>query len=269
MKRPAQPRFVLAVALLGIALLRRDVRAQAEGTLVGIIPVAVSAPGLFGSVFKTSAQIYNPGSSTISGQLAVLGPGPSGGSLNRSLSFSLSPGQTVSYADVLAAAGYSGVASADLRLPTGSQLPIVLARVYNDAGAAGTAGFTEGLLDLAGGNADGFLFAGQTGVLIGPSDVIRFRFNIGIRTLFSPVDLTATVRDSAGVIVRTITKHYVPIFFEQTDAASFLGVPLGPDQSIQIRIDSGRAIVYGVMADNTTNDPSFELAQIVSSTPSP
>jgi hypothetical protein len=47
---------------------------------VAVIPVAISAPGSFGSLWKTEVQVYNPNSSTIAFRLVfhvARGPGKS------------------------------------------------------------------------------------------------------------------------------------------------------------------------------------------------
>jgi hypothetical protein len=101
------------------------------------------------------------------------------------------------------------------------------------------------------------------GFLIGPSDVSRFRYNIGIRTLDSPVAVTATVRDSGGNVLHSITRNYDANTFVQTSAQDFLGFSLGNDQSIEIDFTGGGLIAYGATVDNVTNDPSAQIMTYV------
>jgi hypothetical protein len=49
---------------------------------------------------------------------------------------------TLNYADILVSMNQSGLGSLDI-LTTGSPTPIATARIFNDAGAAGTNGFSE------------------------------------------------------------------------------------------------------------------------------
>ena len=85
--------------------------------------------------------------------------------------------------------------------------------------------------------------------------------NIGVRTGPSSVLMTVTRRNAAGTVVQTLSKSYPPTFFEQISGAEFLGgAPLGASDSITIRVTAGSAIVYGVTADNTTQDPSIQFA---------
>src|SRR5207248_9769215 len=107
------------------------------------------------------------------------------------------------------------------------------------------------------------LFAGATGFLIAPTDPARFRFNVGIRTLFSGAFVTFRVHDSSGALVTTVTKEYQPNTFEQQSADTLLGVPLAADDSIDVSVSGGSAIIYGATVDNTTNDPSIQFARVV------
>lgn len=97
-------------------------------------------------------------------------------------------------------------------------------------------------------------------VSIGPSDVSRFRYNIGIRTLDTPVSVSIVVRDSAGNTVHSHVETYPAEFYTQKSASDFLGgFDLGNDQSIFIFFSGGGAIIYGATTDNVTNDPSVQF----------
>ncbi len=108
------------------------------------------------------------------------------------------------------------------------------------------------------------LSAGARAVLIGPFDTLLYRYNVGVRTLSGGAFLNITVRDSAGLVLRTLTKNYLPNYFEQRDVATFLGgLPLASNQSITIDVVSGSLFVYGATADNRTNDPAVNFARNV------
>jgi hypothetical protein len=228
-----------------------------------IIPVAISSPGAFGSFFKTAVQVFNPGpgSEAIAGRFIFHPAGSSGGFSDPALPFSVNAGQTSSYIDLVAAMGQSGVGSVDIVLPDGSQVPVVVTRVYNDGGAAGTTGFTEDLVDPSGAFGSPTISAGITGFILGPADVAHFRYNIGVRSLFSGASLTVTAHDSSGAVLGTNSVTYPPTYLQQLDAASFLGVPLTNNDSIEISVSNGAAIIYGATADNITNDPSLQYAR--------
>ncbi|HEV7486110.1 MAG TPA: hypothetical protein VGQ65_10545 [Thermoanaerobaculia bacterium] len=224
-----------------------------------ILPVVGSVPGNFGAYFKTSVQLYNPKSSAVSGKIVFHTQAVSGSSSDPSLAYSIPAGKSLSYADLLPAMGIaSGLGSADVVADAGSPFPVLLARVFNDAGAAGTTGLA--LEPMAASDA---LQNGDSGVLIAPADT-RFRLNIGVRTLEQGVAFNVTVRNKDGVVVKTTTKSFDPTFFRQIGSTEILdGYALTGGETITIQITSGSAFVYGSTTDNTTQDPSVQFAKKV------
>ena len=222
-----------------------------------ILPVVGSTPGSNGSFFKTSVQLYNAKGSAISGKIVFHTQEVSGSPTDPSIAFSIQPGKSLSYADLLPAMGIpSGLGSADLIADAGSAFPISLLRVFNDAGTAGTTGLAEE--PMAAGDA---LQSGESGVLIAPADQ-KFRFNIGVRSLEQGTSMTLTVRDKDGALVKTATRTYGPTFFQQVGSATMLdGYVLTGGETITIQITAGSAFVYGSTTDNTTQDPSVQFAR--------
>lgn len=225
-------------------------------TLVGVLPVAIMAPGLAGSNFRTAVQLYNPSASGIAGRLVFHPQGVSGNSTDPSLFFAIGPGEMQFYPDLLAAMGQTGIGSVDVLVTSGTIGPVASVRVFNDAGAAGTSGFTEDVLKPS-----EALSVGMRGALLGPFDTSLFRFNVGVRTLSGGASIQVTVRDAAGAVLRTFSRTYPPNFFQQADAATFLGAALGANQSITIDVISGSLFIYGTTADNRTNDPAIAVAK--------
>jgi|GEM_PF-307383 len=223
-----------------------------------VLPVVGSVAGGFGSFFKTSVQLYNPKSSTVSGKIVYHPQGASGSASDPSLAYSIAPGKTLSFADLLPAMGVAGgVGSADVLADATSAIPQVLARVFNDAGILGTTGLAEE--QVAPGDA---LTQGSTGALLAPADAAKFRLNIGVRTLEAGAAMNITVRDKDGAVVKTTTKSYGPTFFLQLSSASILdGYALTGGETISFEVTSGSVFVYGATTDNTTNDPSLQLAK--------
>jgi streptogramin lyase len=221
-----------------------------------ILPVVVSTEGVGGSFFRTSMQLHNSTSVSMTGQIVFHPSGSSGSAADPLLAYTLAPGQTQSIADLLPAMERSGIGSADVEATSGS-VPAMTVRVFNDAGAAGTTGFTEDAM-----HSDDALRPSFSGVLLLPADLTRFRFNIGVRTLESGAAATLTVRDSAGAVVTTISRSFTATYHEQRTAAAFLGVAeLPAGGSVTIAVASGSAIFYGATADNTTGDPSLQVAR--------
>jgi len=221
-----------------------------------ILPVVGSTAGVGGSFFRTAVQLHNGTAEPMAGRIVFHASGVPGGEADPALAYSLAPGQTRSIADLLPAIGLSGLGSVDVEVTAGS-VPAMTARVFNDAGAAGTTGFTEEPM-----RAVDALRAGESGVLILPADPTRFRFNLGVRTLGTESSTTLTLRDASGAIVGTVTRAFPATYHEQRSAGELLGIStLPPGGSIGISIDSGSAIFYGATVDNTTGDPSFQVAR--------
>jgi hypothetical protein len=227
----------------------------------GFIPVVGSTAGSAGSNFKTSLQLLYgaPGSTgSITGKLVFHPSGTSGSSTDPTITYNVGAGQVVTYPDIVATFGRSGLGSVDLITTPDATKPVMIIRVYNDAGTAGTSGLTEDVIDAADSRV---INAGFTAFLVTPIDPSKTRFNIGVRTGASGATLTAVLRDTNGTAVRTVSKSYQPNWFEQVDSTTFFGgTAIGANQSIAISVSVGSAIVYGSTTDNTTNDPNIQFA---------
>ena len=244
----ATPSFTLAVLASGVA----------SESVQGIVPVVASIPGVPPSQFNTGFQMHNATASTVAGRLVFHTLGIAGSGADPSLAFSLAAGQTQAFDNLLPAMGLSGpqIGSLDIVTPNGNPAPVVAARIFNDGGAGGTTGFT-----MSAASSDSILEAGDHGVIFTPADIGRFRMNIGVRTGPSGAAMTVTRRSADGTVLQTLTKTYAPNYFEQGSASGFLATsPFGANDSITIQLTSGSAIVYGVTADNTTQDPSIQFA---------
>jgi hypothetical protein len=220
-----------------------------------ILPAVASTNGALGSFFRTGVQLQNPSPSVIAGSIVFHTAGVPGVTSDPFLSYTLVPGQTQNIADLLPALARSGLGSADV-VSTSGNLPTVVARVFNDAGALGTTGFTEDLM-----KPQNALSAGDQFVLLVPPDLARFRYNIGVRTLGTGASITVTQRNSAGTIVGTVSKTYGPTYFEQVDVTTFLGAAPSANDSLTVNVNSGELFIYGASTDNTTQDPSVQLGR--------
>jgi len=223
-----------------------------------VVPVVGSTPGaLGGSFFRTSVQLHNPGTAAMSGRLVYHPQGFSASASDPSLFYALVAGETRSIADLLPAMALTGLGSLDVAPEGNTALPLLSVRVFNDAGSFGTTGFTEELVTPA-----DALGSGQRGVLVGPIDTARYRYNVGVRTLRSETRLAIVLRNAAGTVTRELARTYPSNYFEQRDSAAFLdGALLAANDTITIQVVSGAAIVYGATVDNQTNDPSLQLAR--------
>ncbi len=264
MRRTLALSILLAVALAGAASAQPELQ---TAVLTRVVPVVGSTPGNNNSFFRTGLQLSNAGNSVLSGRF-VYHPVGSSSASDPSVAFNVPAGGTISYADIVDEMGVQGLGSLDLMLPSASASPVIVTRVFNDAGAAGTAGFTEEAVDPAErGTGSPVLTAATLGVLVAPSDLTRFRFNVGARSLSLGAGMTIIVRDASGASVHLRRKSLDPNSFVQESASEFLGTTLEPNDSIQILVDRGSVILYGATTDNITNDPSIQYARVVPLTP--
>jgi hypothetical protein len=226
------------------------------GEVAGTVVTVASSPGLFGSYYRTAVQLSNPSASLAFGRL-VYHPKERSGSLGDSfLRYTLQPRQTLEFPNVLGLIGTTGNGSLDV-VPEGGAVPVVRARVYNDAGLLGTMGVTEYGLPPA-----DSLKVGETGLLIAPADPLKFRFSIGLRTLDSGATLTFTLRDAYGRVLEAFTRSYPATYYIQRFAPDFFdGATFSGDESVTVEVTSGSAFVYATVADNITNDPSIQIAR--------
>lgn len=221
-----------------------------------ILPVVGSTAGVGGSFFKTSVQLHNPANSSIEGRIVFHRSDVSGTGSDPALPYELVPGQTRSIEDLLPEMGREGLGSADIEVTAGG-VPATILRVFNDAGSQGTTGFTEEPMRV-----EEALQPGVSGVLLLPADLTRFRFNLGVRTLATESTATLTLRDASGTVLETVSRAFPATYHEQRSAGGFLGVSALPaGGSIGISMTSGSAIFYGATVDNTTGDPSLQIAR--------
>jgi len=210
-----------------------------------VVPVVGSTPGQSGASFKTELQMTNATAGPMEGWL-VLQP-----SLI-ARRYELPPRATLSFADVVTELGSTGLASLDILVDRGS-MPTIVARAYDDQ-PGGTTGVTVPAIRAA-----EILGRNDVSALIVPRDLTRYRFNIGVRTLDTGATIQIAVRDIAGN-----ERHYAEYVlaenhFAQQPADTFAGTPLHPNDSIEVKITAGRAVVYGTTVDNQTNDSSIQV----------
>jgi hypothetical protein len=210
-----------------------------------VVAVVGSTAGQSGANFKTELQLTNATNSTMEGWL-VLQPAVI------ARRYELAPRATLSFADVVADLGATGLASLDILADRGP-VPTIVARAYDDQ-PTGTTGATIRAL-----RAEEIMGRNDVSALIVPRDLSRYRFNIGVRTLELGATIELTVRDAAGN-----ERHYADLslpanHFAQQPAELFVGTALRANESIEVRVTGGRAVVYGATVDNRTNDSSLQV----------
>lgn len=222
---------------------------------VGVIPAVGSTPGAFGSFFRTEMTITNP---SPSGMGVALVYHPAGRSAEpgdpRKVLF-LVGNETQTFTDIVATLGQTGLGSFDVQ--TTGFTPVITTRIYNDAGPAGTSGFTEEVV-----TSYEAVKSGAYADFPIPADLTNYRLNVGIRTLGQSTTFLVTVYDASGTLVGNTTARTVPAdYFEQNPLSTFLdGVTPPPGGLARIQVTSGgSAVFYSATTDNRTNDGSLKM----------
>lgn len=213
-------------------------------------PVLASLTGLFGSTFKSPGQISNPYGAPISGNLVFHPAGLQQSASDLVIAYTLNPFETRTSSDVMASFGAKGVGWLEI-VPATDAAPASSFRIEDGAGSAAA------VPPVSGSNV---LVAGSGAVLVTPSDLNRFRFNIGIRTLSNGVTMTVSLYDNAGILVRAITRTFGPNYFAQFAAADLLGGAIAANETVVFSIDSGSAIIYGFSAANSGGGLTLQVA---------
>ena len=222
---------------------------------VGVIPAAGSAAGAFGSFFRTEVTITNPSPFGMGVRLVYHPAGRSAEASDPARNTLLVGNESRTFTDFVATMGQTGLGSFDV-LTTGFT-PVITTRIYNDAGTAGTSGFTEEVVTpyeaiRSGAYADFTI----------PADLTNYRVNVGIRTLGESTTFLVTVYDVTGALVGNTTQRTVPAdYFEQIPLSTFLaGVtpPAGGLARIHVT-NGGSAVFYTATNDNRTNDGSLKM----------
>jgi hypothetical protein len=223
--------------------------------LVGVIPVVGSAAGAFGSFFRTEMTISNPSPFGIGVALIYHPAGRSAEPGDPRRNVLLVGNESRTFTDIVATMGQTGLGSIDV-LTTGFT-PVITTRVYNDAGTAGTSGFTEEVVTPYEAIRSG-AFADFTI----PADLTNYRVNVGIRTLGESTTFRVTVHDATGALVGNTTERTVAAnYFEQISLSTFLAGVTPPAGGLaRIHITSGgSAVFYTATTDNRTNDGSLKM----------
>jgi hypothetical protein len=232
----------LAIAILAAASLHAQISPTPPDA---IVPVVGSTRGQSNAIFKTELQLANPTDGSMSGFLYLRPQGIA-------RPYELEPHTTLSFADVVAELGATGLGSLDILAQSGG-VPVIVARAFDDQ-PDGTTGATVPAIRAA-----EVLSRNDAAALIVPRDLVRYRFNAGVRTLDATTTLALTVRTADGEQRHSRSVTYPANHFEQQSANAFAGVTLQANDSIEIQIVAGAAIVYASTVDNQTNDSSVQI----------
>ncbi len=245
--------MILASALiLSAPLLAEEARVRSPGPLVVgavshlLLPTSAYGTGQFGAVFKTKISIANvtgstyairAGFSTRDGEVA-------------SRTFTIYGYETLTFENFLSDVfGLSGAGAIDFDSGDPAYRFIVAAQVYVDG--------PNGRFSTAVQSADeaGTLTSGIPGYVVGVSVNGYDRTNLGCASdsAFSQT-ITADVYGPANESLGSFSFTLSPFGWEQ------VGVDIGVTNGTMVVRSSERAVCFGVVVDNVSNDGTFQLA---------
>lgn len=237
--------------LLPVAALAALVSAPAASAQISlrpadvIVPVVGSTAGQANAQFRTGLQLANPTGSSIGGWLVLRPHG-------LYVRYEIAARGTLSFADVVAEMGGSGLGSLDL-LADGAVLPTIVARAYDDQ-PDGTTGVGVPAVPAA-----AAMGREERGLLITPRDLTRYRFNVGVRALTDGATLHVIVRSPEGMQRNARVLTLADDEFVQQPASDFAGIVVSANETIEVSVAAGSAIVYATTVDNQTNDGTLQL----------
>ena len=214
----------------------------------GVIAAVGSLQGNFGSYFRTSLQLTAYGTST--GTLVFHPAGVPSSANDQAIPYTVAGGIATYIPDIVDRMGKSGLGTLDVISNNGNP-PLITARVYNDAGVAGTSGFTEELI-----TSEQMLHPFDYTSILTPSDLTNFRMNIGVRTFGSAVTLNIEYGRGGST-----AKVFPANTFQQYSLADFSGASPLANERILITPVGGDVVIYASTTDNRTNDSSVRFAK--------
>lgn len=220
-----------------------------------ILPAAGYGAGAEGSFYVTDVDVSNPGTVSMTYRFGWLPRNQTNLEWTRSSDFTLGPGMTVRYENILAEVfGIAPDAYGALTIESTSEDFIAMGRIYATPSAktAGTFGQSIPAVPL--------------GSFIGPDDRRRVvfgtenadaRFNVGCQNggddqLVVSIELI----DSTGVTLQYRTLTLPPWGNRQINRIFNDFEPITGSIDVWTEEDGGRFYCYGSMLDNQTNDPT-------------
>ncbi len=215
-----------------------------------VIPAAGTGAGAAGSVWKSEVTLHNSGNLPLEATLAYrdgLSAAP--------FTVSLAPGATESIDDIVATtfgrSASTGAITVDTSDASAGKLAIT-SRTYT-LSAAGEFG-----QDVPAVPVSDALEVGDHGVLPGPSRIADRRFNFGIFAIDASVIEWQLVRKD-GSLAATVSRNYAAgVHVQYSRGVETLFAKDSQDNDVvRAVVQSGRAVVYGSIIHNATNDPTY------------
>jgi hypothetical protein len=231
-----------------------NVRGSTSGRIYeGSIAAAGSLAGANGSFFRTSLHLTNLNATTpATGEVVFRAAGQAPSPGDPKIAFYVGPKSVVSWTDIVAALGQSGLGSIDI-FSTAAFPPSVTARVFDDKGPLGTSGFTED-------------FIPPTKALRGTAALAltfgEYRTNIGLRAIGGVSKVRLTLYSEQGQLLNFQERDLAADVFAQTPLTSLFGSASAKGAHVGVSLLSGAPVIaYASTTDNRTNDSSIQFAK--------
>jgi hypothetical protein len=217
-----------------------------------IIPVAGSTTGANGNVFRTSAQLSNPGETEISGRLVFHPAGAEAGSNDPQLAYRLAPYESQALPDVMASIGVSGVGSLEI-IPESGAAPASAFTIAN-----GDSSFVVPPVDP-----ESVMAAGMHSAIKMPADTDRYRTNVGVRTLASGATIWVCMHDADGTYIRGFTRHFAANSLVQVPVAELMGGEVTANQMVMFTVNAGGAVIFASTIENNGTGTTLQIVRPV------
>ncbi len=219
------------------------------GAAMLIVPVAGSAPGANGSMWKSDITLHNTSGRAI---VATLTYHDQNGATDTA-AVSVPPRGTVAMQDVVRTTlkRENTVGAIEINIAdTDANRIAITSRTFN---AVGTGEFGQDVPAIRSTDAAG---AGDVAVIEGPTSAIDFRFNAGVYALTAANVRWDLVR-SDGTVAATQTLTYSAGVQSQYAVAALFNTDLKDNDVVHATVLSGTAIFYGSIVNQASGDPSF------------
>jgi len=269
--------LVLAASGIGLGLAGRDPASPPPGEpaqnapsspgVSDLVPLAAGqvlyvatsahAPGAAGSVWWTDLECHNPGSTQASYSIALLKHASNNASPT-SVSYSLDPGKSVRYPDLINTVFAWSNGKAALRIAVSSGSLLVTSRTYNHQPSGTYGQFVPAFAD-----ADAISFSDE-GRLIQlthqPNLALgSFRTNLGVVNATSaPIAVSIDLFRSNGAFLGSVPLNLQPYDYQQVDKITERVTSAFVDDAyaiVRTSSPSGRFFAYASVIDNATSDP--------------
>jgi hypothetical protein len=217
-----------------------------------LIPVVGSTRGAQGSAFRTSGELSNPGETEISGRLVFHPAGTPAGDNDPWVAYRLAPYESQALPDVMASIGVSGVGSLEI-IPEEGAAPASVFRVEN-GGSSTVVPAVE---------PDSVMMTGTHSAVKMPSDMNRFRVNIGVRTLGSGATIWVCMHDPDGTYIRGFTRYFQANDLVQVPVAELLGGEVTAGQMVMFTVNAGSAVIYASTLENNGSGSTLQIVRRV------